>query len=151
MKCGCDAERAAAVLEDKCESLVHRTGLFPRHPPSYLSAMSPVWTVLDAGSKHCYSNPVMPKQLALALPKAGGRRRGAGRPRTRPHPGLIGPGVPHLKRPALSRHHPVHVTLRVVPGVGYLRAPSPAKVILQAIREVDKQLGLRVVHYSVQG
>lgn len=59
--------------------------------------------------------------------------------------------MPHLKRPALSRHHPVHVTLRVGPGVGYLRAHSPAKVIREAIREAEEQFGMRVVHYSVQG
>src|SRR5438105_3517013 len=32
------ADRAAAVLDDELHTLVHRTGLFPGHPPSYLSA-----------------------------------------------------------------------------------------------------------------
>jgi putative transposase len=91
----------------------------------------------------------MGRQLALDLPQWGGRREGAGRPRTRPHPGLAGPGVPHLERPALSRHHPVHVTVRVQPGVGYLRSQARAKIIEDAMRAVRGRM--RVVHYSIQG
>ena len=77
----------------------------------------------------------MSKQLPLDLPKWGGRRKGAGRPRTRPHPGLIGPGVPHLKRETFPARIPVHVTVRVVPGVGYLRSQGRAKEIATALRE----------------
>jgi REP-associated tyrosine transposase len=93
----------------------------------------------------------MPRQLALPLPKWGGRRKGAGRPRTRQHPGLRGPGVPHLKRAKLSPHHPIHVTQRVQPGVGYLRQQARARLIRDALREVRLRFGLRVVHYSIQG
>jgi REP-associated tyrosine transposase len=93
----------------------------------------------------------MTRQLALPLPARGGRREGAGRPRTREHPGLPGPGVPHLRRPKLSPHHPVHVTQRVQPGVGYLRQQARARLIRDAMREVRLRFGLRVVHYSIQG
>jgi REP element-mobilizing transposase RayT len=91
----------------------------------------------------------MSGQLNLALPKWGGRRDGAGRPRTREHPGLFKPGVPHLRRAELSRHHPIHVTLRVQPGVGYLRSQSRAKIIEDALRGLSNRM--RVVHYSIQG
>jgi REP element-mobilizing transposase RayT len=91
----------------------------------------------------------MGRQLELALPKWGGRRKGAGRPRTRAHPGLLKPGVPHLRRADLSRRHPVHVTQRVQPGVGYLRSQLRAKIIEEALRAVGGRM--RVVHYSIQG
>ena len=57
-----------------------------------------------------------------------------GRPRTRPHPGLVGPGVPHLRRPDFAARHPVHVTMRLQPGVGYLRTYQRAKVVEDALR-----------------
>jgi putative transposase len=88
------------------------------------------------------------KQLPLPLPQIGGRRKGAGRPRTRPHPGLEGPGVPHARRAGFASRYPVHVTQRVQPGVGHLRSQSRSSVILAALR---KAKGLRVVHHSIQG
>ena len=90
----------------------------------------------------------MDRQLTFDLPQWGGRRAGAGRPRTRAHPGLERPGVPHLARPELSRHHPVHVTQRVQPGVGYLRGHRRAQLIREALGAVR---AIRVVHYSIQG
>ncbi len=93
----------------------------------------------------------MARQLALDLPKWGGRRKGAGRPRTRPHPGLKGPGVPHLPRPELCARHPLHITLRTVPGVGYLRGGRVAKEIEAALRESSERHGVHIVHYSIQG
>ena len=93
----------------------------------------------------------MGKQLELDLPKRGGRRQGAGRPRKHERPGLRGPGVPHLSRASIAERHPVHVTLRVQPGVGYLRAPSRARVLQEAFRAARIRFGMRVVHYSIQG
>jgi REP element-mobilizing transposase RayT len=92
----------------------------------------------------------MGRQLALKLPKWGGRRADAGRPRKHPHPGLVGPGVPHLPREQFEARHPVHVTMRVQPGIGYLRSYSRAKIIREAIREAER-FGVRVIDYSIQG
>jgi REP element-mobilizing transposase RayT len=92
----------------------------------------------------------MRRQLDLNLPKWGGSRAGAGRPRTLPHPGLVGPGVPHLPREQFEARHPVHVTIRVQPGIGYLRSYSRAKIIREAIREAER-FGVRVIDYSIQG
>ena len=93
----------------------------------------------------------MSRQLSLALPKWGGRRTGAGRPRIRPHPGLVGPGVPHVKRDPFPARHPVHVTIRVRPGVGYLRAWRRARAIEAALREARSRFGVRLIHYAILG
>jgi putative transposase len=89
--------------------------------------------------------------IVLAFPKRGGKRPGAGRPRTRPHPGLIGPGVPHLKREEFPARHPVHVTQRMQPGVGDLRTQSRLQRITRALRAASGKFGMQVVHFSVQG
>ena len=93
----------------------------------------------------------MAKQLQLDLPQWGGRRPGAGRPRQHQRPGLRGPGVPHLRRGAIAERHPVHVTLRLQPGVGYLRSQGRARVLQDAFRAARIRFGMRVVHYSIQG
>src|SRR5713226_5599178 len=93
----------------------------------------------------------MARQLSLDLPRRGGSREGAGRPRKHPHPGLNGPGVPHLKRASFAARHPVHVTMKVQPGVGYLRAYSRAQILEEAFREARERFGVRIIHYSIQG
>jgi putative transposase len=93
----------------------------------------------------------MQRQTQFAFPKRGGNRHGAGRPRLHPAPGLIGPGVPHLKRSPFFSARVVHVTQRVRPGVGYLRRQSAASVLQQAFRDAAMRLGTRIVHYSIQG
>src|SRR5438067_12189062 len=90
----------------------------------------------------------MARQMALDLPEWGGKRRGAGRPRTRPHPGLDGPGVPHLGRPQFAARHPIHVTMRFQPGVGSLRSSSRARIIPQAL---EAARGCRIIDYPIHG
>src|SRR3954454_13319478 len=91
------------------------------------------------------------RQTSFEFAVRGGRRKGAGRPRTRPHPGLPGPGVPHLRRPDFAARHPVHVTMRLQPGVGYLRGQSRAKIVEDALRAARERFGVRIIHYSIQG
>src|SRR5205823_5028667 len=84
----------------------------------------------------------------LDLPQWGGRREGAGRPRTRPHPGLEGPGVPHLERPELNRRHPVHLTLRVQPGihvVDYVILGNHLHLIVEAEDEAALSRGMQAI------
>jgi len=45
----------------------------------------------------------------------------------------------------------VHVTLRVQPGIGYLRAYRRARLLEHAFREARLRYGMRIVHYSIQG
>jgi putative transposase len=94
---------------------------------------------------------VKPRQLPLPLPQWGGRRKGAGRPRTLAHPGLIGPGVPHASRTPFPSSCPVHVTQRFRPAVGNLRRQAASSALLRALNEARERFGARIVHYSIQG
>ena len=85
-------------------------------------------------------------QLELDLrpaPTWGGARKGAGRKKTTKH-------EPHRSRPELSRHHPVHVVLRVRKDVGRLRRGPIYRAISRALRRTLAEAGFRVVHTSIQ-
>ena len=85
------------------------------------------------------------RQLGLKFRSWGGARRGAGR-----KPKGDRPGVSHLRRPSHSRHHPLHVTLRVQPGVRSLRAHSVFVVVRKALAAAKRQFHFSLVHFSVQ-
>jgi REP element-mobilizing transposase RayT len=59
--------------------------------------------------------------------------------------------VPHLGREKISPRHPVHVTMRVQAGIGYLRGYRRARLLENAFREARLRFGMRIIHYSVQG
>ena len=89
-------------------------------------------------------------QQAFEFRHHGGKREGAGRPRTSSRPRL-----PHAERDEINPRHPLHVTSRVVEGLGSLRKRDMYRAIraatiavfrFAAIREVD----CRIIHASVQ-
>ncbi len=85
------------------------------------------------------------RQLQLPIPLTwGGRRPGAGR-----KPNGARAGVPHTARPAHLARHPVHATLRALPGVGSLRAARVFPQVRAALALASKPI-FRVVHFSVQ-
>jgi hypothetical protein len=106
-----------------------------------------------------------PQQLSLLdrLPRGhGGRRQGAGRPRSKQG------RVSHEKRPALDGRCPEHITLRrrdglpclrdlrnreaLVCAIGKLRVrdqPKSARSVKCELYDSDA-VGFRVVHYSIQ-
>jgi REP-associated tyrosine transposase len=86
------------------------------------------------------------KQLAFDLPTWGGPRRGAGR-----KPKAIRAGVAHLARPTLSKHHPVHVTWRMMPHVWNLRSRRSFRQLSDAFAAGCDRPGFRLIHFSVQG
>src|SRR5919204_1189382 len=86
------------------------------------------------------------KQLAFKLPTWGGKRRHAGR-KPKGEKALVS----HLQRQRFPSRYPVHVTLRTLPGVGYLRGWKLFQAIRAAIREAQERFGARIVHFSVQG
>ena len=86
------------------------------------------------------------KQIEMKLPTHGGKRVGAGRKSA----GLKA-GVCHAARPGLSRHHPVHVTLRVRREVWHLRSRRCFRAIAKAFAGGKRRAGFGLIHFSVQG
>ena len=74
----------------------------------------------------------------------GGLRAGAGR-----KPRGEKAGVAHRPRGPVTRHTPVHVTLKVVQGLPNLRHPTVFPVLRTAIFSGADRLGLRVIHFCV--
>lgn len=75
----------------------------------------------------------------------GGARPGAGRP-----PNGERAGVSHLKRVEVTGKEPVHVMLRVQPGVRSLREPKVFAAVLSGLAAGRRRVGFRLVHFSVQ-
>jgi putative transposase len=85
------------------------------------------------------------RQLGFSFRTWGGARKGAGRP-----PNGERAGVSHLRRPAQSRHHPLHVTLRVQRGVRSLRDPALFRTVRQALADGKDRFGFSLIQFSVQ-
>ncbi|MEO8177864.1 MAG: transposase [Deltaproteobacteria bacterium] len=85
------------------------------------------------------------RQLGFEFRTWGGARKGAGRP-----PKARAAGVSHLRRPSHSRHHPLHVTLRVQRDVPSLREHSLFVLVRKALAAGKQQFGFSLVHFSVQ-
>ena len=75
----------------------------------------------------------------------GGKRKGAGRP-----PKGARSAERHKKRPKVDPRHPLHVTLRVVRGVGSLRKRDLFQAIGYATVAVAKHDQFRIIHLSIQ-
>jgi REP element-mobilizing transposase RayT len=84
-------------------------------------------------------------QLAFTFRSWGGKRKGAGRP-----PKGCAAGVAHVRRPALSRQHPVHVTLRIAASLPSLRDGRLFDKVRFALAAGRERFGFRLVHFSVQ-
>jgi REP element-mobilizing transposase RayT len=85
------------------------------------------------------------RQGELPFRTWGGRRAGAGR-----KPKGERAGMPHVSRPRLSRHHPVHVTVRVERAVGRLRRRRAYDCVKWALVRMIPRRDFRVVHVSIQ-
>jgi putative transposase len=130
----------------------------PARSGKNLSALHPIFSVrpLDrvaARNYHCRIQVVRAlatdEQLELPLPRPkptwGGARAGAGRKRSN------NGRVSHAPRPALSKHRPVHVTLRMRDEVYGLRSRRSFRAVEKSLRALNEASDIRVVHYSVQG
>src|SRR6266481_5111033 len=74
----------------------------------------------------------------------GRKAQGAGRPRSSKK-------VPHVARETFPARYPIHVTLRVVEGLGDLREVGRYKVIGGALSNGCNRFGFRVIHHSTLG
>ena len=84
-----------------------------------------------------------PKQRELNFWKRGGRREGAGRPKSG--------RVSHATRPKFDRVTAVHVTLRVREHVWNLRSGRCFRRIAKALQRARGRFGLRVIEFSILG
>ena len=78
--------------------------------------------------------------------RRGGRREGAGRKPTGDKA-----GVGHARRPAQSPHRPLHITLRLVPGLPRLRRREGYRMARRALGLANRFPGARLCHLSIQG
>src|SRR2546430_8300620 len=101
------------------------------------------WKICACLSTFICHNTPMKAQLRLPMRMRRRPRRG--------RPPLKGSGVPHLRREELSRHHAVHVTLRIGSGVPGLRRQRVLYALEQAFAAAKIRFGMRIVHYSIQG
>jgi REP element-mobilizing transposase RayT len=85
------------------------------------------------------------RQTEMKFKTWGGNRKNAGR-----KPAGAKAGVPHRKRPRVTRHTPVHVTCRIRRDIGKLRNGRNWRVIERAIYHVCHREGFAVVEFSVQ-
>lgn len=75
--------------------------------------------------------------------KRGGKRRGAGRKKKLQ-------GQPnHVKRPEFAARDPLHITLKLQPGIQSLRSLDRINAFQAAFNAAAK-LGLKVIHFSLQ-
>src|SRR5690348_3835222 len=85
-------------------------------------------------------------QTELQFARRGGERKGAGRPPRGPCS-----SERHETRPELRSYEPVHVVLRTVAEVGYLRRRDVYDAIRAALRVTLPRETFRIVHLSIQG
>ena len=85
----------------------------------------------------------MATQLSFPPRGRGGARPGAGRPG--------GNRVTHHGRAAVDARHPLHVVLRILPGIWSLRSKTLFRQVRYAFIKVAEREGFRLIHFSVQG
>jgi REP-associated tyrosine transposase len=88
----------------------------------------------------------MAEQQTLRFRTRGGKRRGAGRPRTRERA-----GVPHTAREPVRPYQPVHVTIRMADFVWNLRSERSFAVIHHALEAARHRPDSRIVHFTILG
>ncbi len=119
-----------------------------------MSGINPIFTVpsdafavvLTCVQKYIRHNSVMTRRLLqteLFARSRPGRRRG--------RPPKQGAGLPHLRRPAVDRSHPHHVTIRMRRGTWNLRSQRAFLHVVKALTTANDRRTIRIVHYSVQG
>lgn len=91
--------------------------------------------------------PASPGRLAPRPPARGwgGARAGAGRPARGPVA-----SEPHGPRPALSAHHPVHVTARLEPALRSLSRRAAHAALQRAVRRSLARTDFRIVRLVVR-
>jgi REP element-mobilizing transposase RayT len=87
---------------------------------------------------------IKPKQIEMTLPTWGGRRAGSGR-----KPKGKKAGVPHGSRGGVTRHYPVHVTLKLRRELGRMRTKDRLAVLRRAFAAGCTRPGFRITDWSL--
>jgi putative transposase len=98
---------------------------------------------LDEDALIKYPDIKMHQPIQLEFPSHGGRRKGAGRPKSG--------RVSHDPRPAFSRTTPAHVTLRVREDVPSLRSSRRFVAIRRCFAKAKERRLFRLVKFAVLG
>ena len=85
------------------------------------------------------------EQETFGFMRHGGARRGAG-----PKRKAAREQVSHRTRERVTRHEPMHVTVRLVDGTPSLRTKPARSVIEEAIGRANARGRIRVVHFTAQ-
>jgi len=56
-----------------------------------------------------------------------------------------------MRRQPIASRHPVHVTLRLRPGTGYLRSHRFVMALLDVFGVARERFKMRIIHFSIQG
>jgi hypothetical protein len=86
------------------------------------------------------------RQTTFEFRTWGGRRNGAGRPRTLPGK----PELPHSTRKPIPKYVPALVTLRIDRAVPSLRNRIALGVLLEAFGAAKDRLAMRITHFGVE-
>jgi hypothetical protein len=84
------------------------------------------------------------EQLTLGRFTWGGARPGAGRKKSKTS------GVSHTTRETITKHQPLHVTLKVHDGLESLRGHCEFEAVCLSFLAGKEKPGFRLVHFSVQ-
>src|SRR5690349_5230945 len=103
-----------------------------------------VWTLTAV--RRAILVPNQMRQLALELPRRGGKRPGAGR-KPKGRRAL----VTHHRRPRFEKPAAVQVTLRVAGHVWNLRSRRCFETIEECLAAARGRFGLRVIEFTVLG
>ena len=85
------------------------------------------------------------RQVEMKFRTWGGKRRGAGRPQTKERKSEA-----HRRRKELTWNKPVHVSLRVAPGIRRLRRMDMYSALRASLAIMLIRTDFRVVHVSIQ-
>jgi putative transposase len=86
------------------------------------------------------------RHVQQELFRHGGARPGAGRPKRGERA-----SERHMKRPPLSKHDVVHVVIRAVREVGFLRRRHMYKAVRRALVATSARESCRIVHLNIEG
>jgi hypothetical protein len=86
------------------------------------------------------------RQKAFEFRTWGGRRKGAGRPRTLPGK----PELPHSVRKRIAKYVPAMITLRIARDVPSLRSRASLAVLLEAFARAQTRFGMQITHFGIE-